>query len=143
MWFVQTLVATLLVFTFASSAQARPKPHPGSTWGSAGLVLNLGFDPSSTEGSRMNGRITFDCADGEFQDSTIDLNGGFMAFGTYTKGHGGPARPDQISQVKKTRFFGQVTAKNTLLLVVVIEDEAKPIVRELARGVQGPIHRCL
>ena len=104
-------------------------------WGGEHIAL-LVNDTGST--------IEYDCATGSIAGAIHpDSEGRFENAGIHIRGHGGPARQDEIPDAHPASYSGRIQG-NTMMLTVRETDSGIDIGRfKLERGVAARVFKCL
>ncbi len=105
------------------------------TWG--GEHVDLVATPDS-------GTMEYDCAVGRITEPLRPgSDGRFLARGTHTPGHGGPARIDEILPRWPTEYTGRVDGDRLELTVVMTDSSVVVGTFELTRGRSPRVFKCL
>lgn len=116
-------------------ARTSPPSMVIGTWGGdhAGLVAT----PDS-------GTLEYDCAVGRITEPLRPgADGRFVATGTHTPGHGGPARIDEILPNRPARYTGRVDGDLMSLTVVMTDSNVTVGTFQLTRGRSPHVIKCL
>jgi hypothetical protein len=126
-------VAALL--GLASCARVPTGPLPPGEWGGQHIGLTV-LDRGAT--------VEYDCASGTIDEPLhIDSRGGFLAVGTHTRGHGGPARIDEVPDRHPARYAGYTDGR-TMTLTVTLSDSGELLgTFKLVRGTSPAVFKCL
>lgn len=133
------VISGLLVVSFAAAGCDPARTSPPSviigTWGGdhAGLVAT----PDS-------GTMEYDCAAGRITEPLRPgADGRFVATGTHTPGHGGPARIDEVLPLRPARYTGRVDGDQLELTVVMTDSNVVVGTFQLTRGRSPRVFKCL
>lgn len=129
-----TVLAVTVVLGACTDALASG-PLPPGVWGGEGIRLEVTAD---------GGTVEFDCASGTVDAPLRAVAGRVEAPGTFTFGHGGPIREDEVPDTRGATYAGWVDGR-TLSLEVRIDglaDEDRPRFR-LRHGDPGRLRLCL
>jgi hypothetical protein len=109
-------------------------PLPTGLWGGTGITMEV-----SGTGALME----FDCAAGAITTLVSVKEGTFDVPGSFTLGHGGPIREDEIPDTREARYSGVVQGSRMTLLIRAtgIDQPIGPF--ELRRADPGLLRRCL
>jgi hypothetical protein len=129
---VKRVLAPALLLIGCASVPPAPQPLTGE-WGGTHVGLHLG--PSG-------GALDYDCASGTIGPVAPGAGGAFVARGTHTPGHGGPAREGEILPTYSVRFAGAIRG-NRMTLQGRMENGVLLGPFELKRGAEPIIFRCL
>ncbi len=110
-------------------------PMTPSEWGGEHIGLTVGAS---------GGTIEYDCAAGTIDQPIVAAtNGEFIAQGTHTRGHGGPARDGEIPDLHPARYSGWTDGKEMRLTVTLTDTGEKLGDFTLIRGQSPRVFRCL
>ena len=134
------LLAVVLAATACSSSSGSTNPAPTTvvilgTWGGdhAGLIA-----------TSTGGTVEYDCATGRItQPLVAGADGQFLATGTHTPGHGGPALPDETLPERPARYSGHVSGDLLTLTVVMTDSNQTVGTFDLTRGRSPNVFKCL
>lgn len=125
----------LALLGVASCARVSTGPLPPGEWGGQHIGLTV-LDRGAA--------LEYDCASGSIDEPLlIDSRGDFLAVGTHTRGHGGPARIDEVPDRHPARYAGSTDGK-TMTLTVTLSDSGELLgTFNLVRGASPSVFKCL
>lgn len=136
---MRPLPAFLLIVLSAATACDASRSVPPSvligTWGGdhAGLVATAG-----------GGTLEYDCATGRITEPLRPgADGRFVAAGTHSPGHGGPALIDEVVAQRPAHFSGRVDDSRLELTVVMTDSNVVVGTFQLTRGRTPRVLKCL
>src|SRR6266550_2488502 len=125
-------MALAALLTACASVPVHPMPLEGD-WGGTHLGLHL---------TRTGGTLDYDCAHGTIGPVLLGEGGQFMAQGTHTPEHGGPAREGEVLPALHVRYDG-IVRNDRIMLRGKVETGVLLGPFELKRGAEPQIFRCL
>jgi hypothetical protein len=129
------MIAAFLVTGAGPCARDLAGPIAPSEWGGEHVGLTV---------SATGGTLEYDCARGTI-DQTIQAasDGNFVALGSHTRGHGGPAIQGEVPDRHPARYAGW-TDGTTMRLSVTLTDSGEKLGDfTLVRGQSPRVFRCL
>jgi hypothetical protein len=124
------IIAPLLA---ACAAVPPPSAPISGDWGGTHVGLHL---------TPAGGTLEYDCAHGTIGPVVPSAGGRFIAEGTHTPEHGGPAREGETLPSRAIRYSGTV-AGDRMTIEGLDESGMALGPYELRRGAQPTIFRCL
>lgn len=125
----------LVLFALSACADTLSGPELLGTWGGEGIQLVL--EPSG-------GTMEFDCAAGTMDVPLIPRkDGSFTVQGTWTRGHGGPAREGEEPEVLATIWSGDIEGKRMAIAGRVLAEDLILGPYQLFKDADGLLRRCL
>lgn len=130
---MRTLFLSLAMLVVAA-CQASPTPQQlTGAWGGEHIGLEL---------SASGGVLEYDCAAGTIDEPLfLDGDGGFVARGTHSPGHGGPDRIDEPAPRFPAEYRGEVRGGEMTLTIRTADQVLGPFT--LRRGAPANLLRCL
>ena len=132
-------VPFLFILTLALTACADTPAAPPTL-----LIGTWGGDHAGLIATADSGTLEYDCAVGRITEALRPgSDGRFVALGTHTPGHGGPARIDEIVLRRPARYTGRVSGDLLSLTVVMTDSNVTVGAFELTRGRSPHVVKCL
>jgi hypothetical protein len=127
----------LLAFAVVACADTRAAPP-------AVLIGTWGGDHAGLVATADSGTLEYDCAVGRITEALRPgADGRFVALGTHSPGHGGPARIDEIVLRRPARYTGRVDGDLLELTVVMTDSNAVVGTFAMTRGRSPHVVKCL
>lgn len=128
-------IALLVTVTGATCNPVATTRDVSGPWGGEHILLVVS-DTGST--------IEYDCANGTIAGAILPGDDGrFENSGTHIRGHGGPARQDEVPDAHPASYSGRIEG-NMMTLTVRETDTGTAIgTYKLERGVAGRVFKCL
>ena len=134
------LLVVALAATACSSSSGSTTPTPTSVV----LIGTWGGDHAGLVATSTGGSVEYDCATGRIAEPLVaDAAGQFVATGTHTPGHGGPALPDETLPERPARYSGHVSGDLLTLTVVMTDSNQTVGTFALTRGRTPNVFKCL
>lgn len=121
----------------ASCAHVSTGPLAPGEWGGQHIGLTI-----LAQGGGAT--LEYDCASGTIDEPlNVDSRGDFLAMGTHTRGHGGPALIDEVPDRHPAQYAGSTDGK-TMTLTVTLSDSGERVgTFKLVRGASPAVLKCL
>lgn len=129
-----TPLLLLLVSVSAACGGSLTGPVSPGDWGGEHIGLVVAQNGATVE---------YDCASGTIDQPLVAARGRFTAVGSHTRGHGGPAREDEIPDRHPARYDGRIDGETMVLEVTLIDSGEKLGSYTLVRGRSPRVLKCL
>jgi len=127
------------ILTLALAACADTHTPPPSV-----IIGSWGGDHAGLVATADSGTLEYDCAVGRVTEALRPgADGRFVASGTHTPGHGGPARIDEVLLRRPARYTGRVDGDLLELTVVMTDSNAVVGTFQMTRGRSAHVVKCL
>jgi hypothetical protein len=129
------MIAGVLLIGAGPCARDLAGPIAPSEWGGEHVGLTV---------SATGGTLEYDCANGTI-DQAIQAasDGNFVALGSHTRGHGGPAIQGEVPDRHPARYTGWTDGATMRLSVTLTDTGDKLGDFTLVRGQSPRVFRCL
>jgi hypothetical protein len=129
------MLAAVATSAIASAGCVADPEAPAGTWGGEHAVLEIQPTRSSLE---------LDCATGSVdQPFRLASSGEFDLDGTFSPGHGGPIREDEVAARYPARYTGDVDGETMRLEIERLDTHDRIGPFTLRAGVTGRVFKCL
>ena len=128
------LLLLLLVGASATCGGSLTGPVGPGDWGGEHIGLVVAHNRAIVE---------YDCASGTIDQPLVAAKGRFTAAGTHTRGHGGPARENEIPDKHPARYDGRIDGERMILEVTLTDSGEKLGRYTLVRGQSPRVFKCL